>query len=387
MMWHFSRSSLVPVAAGVLALCSWVAASWPVYGEETGLELIVNAAKHAGDRQIRTGEFSYTRHAITDPPTAEAIKRRVDESRATILKRLEETKNETLRKRLQEGLDELENSLSVQMKWNADKKYTYDYALRDAASGGDRYFQFTPIDPPPEASGRTEVLLMRNLNARATTSLYQPGEGRLTIAEQTGVYAGLEPQRLGRLMGVLVERAPADDTEFKRYFEETVTEAVSARLDDDRPSNTRKVTCWLERPGAPRTQITLHVDPLRDYITPLVRESNADGKLLREWVSEDYFQPQGSDLWFPQTCTYRETAHKIPGNGNRTDRYDFAKEGVSLNGKISDDRFTVVLVRNSTLLDDRSGTNISYKTKYEIKLSLDALDDLASVKGLEGPKQ
>ena len=59
-------------------------------------------------------------------------------------------------------------------------------------------------------------------------------------------------------------------------------------------------------------QITLHVDPLRDYVTPLIRESDAEGNLLREWISEDYFQPEGSPLWFPQKFTFRETAHRNP---------------------------------------------------------------------------
>ncbi len=382
MIRRFSPSLL----AFMPALCLVVGISRPALGEETGLELIINAAKHSGDRQIRTGEFTYTRHSITDPPTAEAIKLRVDENRARLLKMLEETKNEKVKKSLQKGLDQLENSLSVQMKWNADKKFTYDYALRDAASGGDRYFQFTPMYPPPEASGGTDVLLTRSLNG-ATTSLHQMGAGKMTIAQSTGAYAGLEPQRLGRLLGLLVERPPTNEDEIKRYLEETVSEAESVRLDDDRPSNTRKVTCWFEGPGAPRTQITLHVDPLRDYVTPLIRESDAEGNVLREWISEDYFQPEGSPLWFPQKFTFRETARKIPGNGNRTDRYTFAKNGVSLNGKIPDERFTVVLQRNSTLLDNLSGKNISYNAKDELKLSLDALDDLASVQGLEGPKQ
>ena len=227
MIRRFSRSLLGSTATGVLASCLVFGVSCPALGEETGLELIVNAAKHAGDRQIRTGEFTYTRHAITDPPTAEAIKRQVDESRERLLKMLEETKNETLRKSLQKGLDQLENSLSVQMKWNADKKFTYDYALRDAASGGDRYFQFTPMYPPPEASGGTDVLLTRSLNG-ATTSLHQLGAGKMTIAERTGAYAGLEPQRLGRLLGLLIERAPADEPGIKRYLKETVSEAESA---------------------------------------------------------------------------------------------------------------------------------------------------------------
>ncbi len=368
--------SLKALLVRTVAFCAVLAVSWPVYGEEDGLALLLQAARHAGDREIQSGEFTYTQHVITDPPAPERIKQAVERSRAAIRRSMDAAGgNETRREALRKALDEVEESITSQMKRNADREWQYHFVLRVKNGQAERYAEFSPIDTKPDQEEHTQIALLRQ---GLTVLRHHRTSTHIT---STGVYFGQEPQRLGRLTGLLVERLAGKDEEMVRTLRDTVTSIEVEKLDNDQDSTTRKLTCHFEGAGALPTQILIHVDPLRGFVTPLVRESDEERNVLREWIASDYFQPEGSEQWFPRSATYREFA-KLFGQ-NRTEHYEFATDGVALNKPLPDDRFTILLKKNSTLLDDRNQANISYKVKDECRLSLDAISDLGKLPSLE----
>ncbi|HEY4309688.1 MAG TPA: hypothetical protein VGN12_09585 [Pirellulales bacterium] len=380
MMKKRSRMVYALWAVVVMALYGGEDAA-PCFADEAeGLALLVNAAKHAGDRQIRTGEFTYTRRITRDPPTDKEIQRLVEQVRAALRRQLETVKNERARASIQKSIDDAEADIAPQMKANANQEWQCEFALRDPDHGGDKYSEFFRTDQEPGHEKRMAVLL------RAGLTLEQHQEN-LAIVGSAGIYLGQEPQRAGRLTGFLLQRVAGDGEEIIRNLKDTVSEIEVGNVNEDRPSNTRKVTCWFTAIGVPRTQVTVHIDTLRDYVTPLVREADEEGNVLREWIAETYFQPEGTELWFPQSVTYREYLHPQRPSRNVVERYEFPQDGVAINAKIADERFTIVLPAKSTLLDSRTKENISYKTTEEVKLSLDALEDLNSVSGLERGKK
>jgi hypothetical protein len=374
-MRALSRTRLSWVACW-LASCAVLVIAGTAQGEEDGLALLVNAVKHSGDRQIQSGEFVYTQHIVTDPPSPERIKQMVEQSRASMQRTLDAAgANGTARKRLQKALVETEKSITTQMKRNADRRWQYRFALRTSDDHAERSAEFVPIDTEPNRDNEIHIVLLRPELAIA----YQ--FGTLTNITTTGVYFSQEPQHLGRLMGIIAERLAGKNETFVSILRDTVTAIEVEKLDGDQQGNIRKLSCHFEAPGTPPTQIVMHVDPSRGYVTPLVRESDEDGDTLREWVAGDYFQPAGSVLWFPRSITYRHFAKRF--GQNRTEHYEFTASDVALNKPMPDERFTIVLQQDSTLRDYRNQANISYKVKDECRLSLDAVEKLEAIPELE----
>lgn len=359
-----------------LAFCAMLSACGAARGEEDGLALLVNAVKNSGDRQIQSGEFAYTQHIVTDPPSPAQIKAMVEQSRDSIRKNLEAAGgNEKRRQRLLKSLDEVEESITSQMKRNADRVWQHRFVRRASEDHVDQYAEFFPTDTESNREDHTQIVLLRpglSVSRHHRT---------LTNISTTGVYLGQEPQRLGRLMGVLAQQFAGKEVELIRSLRDTVTSIEVEKVGSVQDNNTRQLTCRFETAGKIPTHIVIHVDPSRGYVTPLVRESDEEGNVLRQWTAEDYFQPQGSELWFPRSATYREFA-KLFGK-NRTEHYAFDDADVALNTKIPDERLAMPLKKNSTLLDNRTGANITYRVKDEFKLSLDAVENLETLPGLE----
>ena len=235
----------------------------------------------------------------------------------------------------------------------------YYFALGGPELGGDRYVEFSVLDPESRLPGPTVVLLQRSLGAGKRVNLRCDERDRMAIVGNQSVSCGSqEPQRLGRANGLLLQSAAAieasGDSARKQQLAEFDVE--TRKVDDADAENLQELVCKFRSGGT----LICRVDPTRGFITPIVKELDAEGRVLRNWESEDYFQPADSDLWFPGTCKYQEYDYSEEGLEPRTEKYEFTKKSVFLNHEIPEDRFRVAVPVKIPLIDVRSGEQERY---------------------------
>ena len=130
------------------------------------------------------------------------------------------------------------------------------------------------------------------------------------------------------------------------------------------------------------TKFIWNIVPSRGFITPLIRVEGIRGRkrgqlINYQWNCSNYFQPSGSELWFPATCKYQGISSDNDESTQVKETYQFMKDQVKLNVEISADRFKIALKRGETVLDGKDQADqISYEVLSDFGLSLQGLDEL-----------
>ena len=380
-MWNCVRTARQRCCLNAAAFLACLCVSSNAKADESAMKLLVQAVDHAGDKVIQTGEFRYTL-AILAPVTEEAIEQRIEQIRTSMREFLESTEvSEEVRSQYEKAIETLDQTVPEQMKANAGKRMQYYFAMGGPELGGDRYVEFSALDPETRLPGPSVALLQRSLGAGNQVTLCCDERDLMAIADNKGVYCGSqEPQRLGRANGSLLQFATAIDASDKDDLKKRVAglEIETRPVDSTDGSGLRELVCKF---GAGGTRVC-RVDPARGFITPLVKELDDQDRVLREWESEDYFQPANSELWFPGTCKYREYDYSAEGLEPRVEKYEFTKDGVLLNNEIPEDRFRVAIPTKIPLIDARNEKQQRYAATEPINLSLDDLDNIAAIPGI-----
>jgi len=116
------------------------------------------------------------------------------------------------------------------------------------------------------------------------------------------------------------------------------------------------------------------IDVSRGFICPLVQYYDANGKLLSEYKSENYFLHEKSGLWFPQL--YKEMTTDRDGK-QEFKEYHIDPSSLDVNFPIADDEFLIEIPEGAEVIDDRRGKGSKrYKAMDNGVLSLgkDGLD-------------
>ncbi len=369
--WGAWRPAAVSVAAAVV-LC--LVGQGPVGAtEEPQSDVLRGAVEHRGDKDIVTGEFRFTAEVTTKPPSAEEMKRRVEQHKQYLREALKSITNAQARRGYEKAIETADQYVPPQLIRNAGREMRYYFVLGGSSLGGDRYVEFHMIDKQTGQAGPAVFLLRRSLGAGRGASLYADGLNDLTIAGPDRASAGIQdPHLLGRLTGSLEALGEGSIAEKVKDVHVGKSE-LGASL--------REVSGKFTKSGG---AFRLIVDPSRGFITPLIEERDPSGTLRRDWKSEDYFQPPGSTLWFPSICTYRE--FKVDAANEqapaRSERYTFSKDGVVLNNTIPSSRFRLQIPKGRTFIDNRGKTQKPYAVAETLEMSLDDLDSIGATRGL-----
>ncbi len=380
-MWNRLQTAGYRICLSTAAFLAFTSVTQNATADETAMSLLSQVVDHTGDKVIRTGEFRYTL-AILAPVTEEAIEQRIEQTRTSMRDFLESTDlSEEMRATYEKAIETLDQTVPDQVRANAGRRMQYCFALGGPELGGDRYVEFSVLDPETRLPGPNVTLLQRSLGAGNQVNLRCDERDRMAIAEGKGVYCGSqEPQRLGRANGSLLQLAAAMEASDKAALKEQLSglEVETRPADSTDGSGLQELVCKFGGGGT----LVCRVDPARGFITPLVKELDIEGRVLREWESENYFQPADSELWFPGTCKYREYDYSAEGLEPRVEEYEFTKDSVLLNNEIPDDRFRVAIPMKIPLIDARSDEQQRYAATEPISISLDELDNMAAIPGL-----
>ena len=280
---------------------------------------------------------------------------------------------------------------------HADLMYRYYFALGGPELGGDRYMEISTFDRVKSTYGETRKLLLRSQGAGRGTSVDLDPLTRMVIAgkgRRDVFLPSQETHRLGRANGSLPRLvSELDAAGVKAWLAKTVSNLNARPIHDEQGlerfqmefkitvpyPDSVKAQLPKDAPQAATLAMTYHIVPSRGFITPLIRETDPAGQVLFEWISSDYFQPAGSDLWFPRTC---ESRTFIPGKKEpRVERYTFEKDGVQLNHQIPHERFAVSIPPKTTVIDATGAVHKNYVTKRAVMLTI---DDVAQLSKLDG---
>ena len=351
-----------------------------------------------GDIAIRSGEFRYVLDVSVEVPSNHEITVQVNLGREALRKQMERHKdNPRYVKNLQKAIDAADQTVSQQLRQNADIMFQFYFALGGPELGGDRYMEISTFDRVNSAFGKTRKLLLRDHGSSRGTSVDSDPLTTMTIAGKgrKDVYLpSQEPQRLGRANGSLTHLVSDLDTAgVKEWLSKSVSDLQVTPVADEQGVETLqlefKVTVPYpdsvkaqfpkDAPVSNTVSMVYHIVPSRGYITPLIRETDQSGQVIFEWISSDYFQPAGSDLWFPLKC---ESRTFMPGKKEpRVERYAFEKVGVQLNHKIPDERFAVAIPPRTTVIDATGAVHKNYLTTRQVALTI---DDVARLSQLDG---
>lgn len=353
-------------------------------------DLLKKVIENRGDVTIITGEFQYT-ITIRDPGLSEdAIKSRVasmqaayDSRRKDVEPKLKDEDPE-LRNNIIRALTFNEAAFRAGLEANKNRSLEVFVALGNSGIGGDRYVEFVRLDGQgvnadgsQKGTSPTETVLQRPMGAGSGVSLYS---GVLGALVQSGIVAvGKEPQGLGRVQGGLHILAEKADEHL-----ESVNSGIM-ESDDPELNGLARLECRLKKTLWGINRIVCAVDVSRGYITPLIEEYDEAGRVVRDWHSTGYFQPTGSELWFPEVCTCRELTYSTDATSEpkvKTEVYRFTPARITLNTPVPAERLKVQLAPGTSVLDTRTEPQTNLVTRQEVDLSVDALDDLHAVKGL-----
>ncbi len=366
--------------------------------KEPGQDILVKAMLKRGDLDIRTGDFRYVLSVTEDVPTKEMIAKEVEAHRAALQEAMKlYVDNPDELKQFQKGIDTADQYVPQQVRDHANRMFQYYFTLGGPPLGGDRYMEISTLDRVKLVYGDTRKLLSRSQGAgRGTsvdldplTTMVIVGSGRNRIPQPSQ-----EPQRLGRANGSLPHLvSDLDAAGVKEWLSRAVSDLQVTPVADEQCVETLqlefKVTVPYpdsvkaqlpkDAPVSNSVSMVYHIVPSRGFITPLIRETDPTGQVIFEWISSDYFQPAGSDLWFPQTC---ESRTFMPGKKEpRLERYTFEKDGVQLNHKIPDERFAVSIPPKTTVIDATGAVHKNYITTRQVALTI---DDVARLSQLDG---
>ncbi len=367
--------------------------------DDSGLEILSKVILNQGDRTIRTGEFRYTLRVSETPPSNEMIQQQVEKHRIALRKTMKQfEKNPRMMKQFQKAIDTADQYVPQQVRDNADLMYQYYFALGGPELGGDRYMEISSFDRIKNVYGETRKLLLRSQGVGRGSSVDLDPLTRMTIAgkgRQDVFLPSQELQKLGRANGSLPHLVSGLDLAGVEQWLATNVSNLNARPIHDEQGLERfqmefkisvpypdsvKAQLPKDAPVSNSVSMVYHIVPSRGFITPLIRETDPAGQVIFEWISSDYFQPAGSELWFPLNC---ESRTFIPGKKEpRVERYAFEKDGVQLNHKIPDERFAVSIPPKTTVIDSTGAVHKNYVTTRAVMLTIDDVAQLSQLDGI-----
>jgi len=384
-MWQlFLALSVFPVGPFRIVFCDD-----PPAGSESRSVVLEHACAVSLEPIIHSGEFRYSLKTRS-PVRTDASEIR-EYARKGFEGLLAGDPDPDTRKMI-EGLLANNSTRDFQQEFNqnSNRLHSFYFALQDASIGGDRYVEFSRLDPETRAplpgnefDGMSSVL-QRSYNALSSSTLAFNSKSRVAI---TGIqlYSGTQdPHRLGRMNGSLLWNI-STMKDFLSGMKELLTTIEVSTVDG---GTLQEVKCELKPPGAKvATRLRYHIDPDRGYLVPLIEESSEDGALRVSWHCSDYFVADDG-LWFPGTCTYRQYGMLAAAVGGvpevvREEIYEFTPAGVVLNKPVSLERFKVEIPAGTTVLDSKQKPFVA---KESIALSLDDAANLSAIKGLVPPK-
>ena len=382
----------------LLLICFPARRQYLMAADEGEILALSGAMTNRGEITIHHGEFRYVLNVSVEMPSSDEISVQVNLGQEALRKQMERYKdNPKYVKNLQKAIDTADQTVSQQLRQNADVMFQFYFALGGPELGGDRYMEASTLDRVKNTYGDTRKLLLRSQGTGRGTSVDLDPLTGMAIAgkgRQDVFLPSQEPQRLGRANGSLPHLvSELDSTSVNEWLAKSVSNLYVRPIHDEQGlerfelefkltvpySDSVKAQLPKDAPDSNSLSITYHIVPSRGFITPLIRETNATGQVLAEWISSDYFQPTGSELWFPRSC---ESRTFMPGKKEpRVERYTFEKDGVQLNHKIPDERFAVAIPPKTTVIDATGAVHQNYVTQRAISLSI---DDVAHLSQLDG---
>jgi hypothetical protein len=112
------------------------------------------------------------------------------------------------------------------------------------------------------------------------------------------------------------------------------------------------------------------IDPSRGYICPLAQQySPENGKILIEYSARNYFLHEKSGLWYPQECE-EKTWDARSDSLLESRQYRINPVTFQINQPVSDEEFSIDIVENMVVVDERVTPNVVYVTTESGSLSL-----------------
>ncbi len=371
----------------VLVLFFWAfTPSWLVADD---LSMLSEAYRVVQEGVIRCGEFRYRLEIHSKTQTQEDEKRIRDEFHKRYESLLAGETNPGRRRMLEEAvINNTPEKLHSQLKANSKQVMSCYFALQDVRIGGDRYFEFTPVNNSgntdrSEDSSDDLTLLQRTYGDGAADAIaHQPMLG-LATAGGHQFAGGKEPQTLGRLNGLLLSQFTTAEKD-KKGIDSIVSNCKLSKLPG---GELWEVQCTVLplRASIP-TQVRLHINPKKGYIVPYIEESIDPSRPRRIWKSDDYVEVSG--VWFPSRSSYTQYARNSPTVGTvpeivRTEQFEFDTSTLRINNAIPPERFKASLP-TGTMITDKKGARFSVQTAVEI--GLDEIGDLSKKEGLATPQ-
>ncbi len=393
-MKFYERISLLLL----LMICFPVQRLHLMAADDKEISALSESLANRGDIAIRYGEFRYVLDVSVEVPSSQEITDQVKLGREALRMQMERNKdNPRYVKNLQKAIDSADQTVSQQMRQNASVMFQFYFALSGPELGGDRYMEISTFDRAKNAFGETRKLLLRSQGAGRGASVDMDPMTRMVIVGKgrNGVFLpSQEPHRLGRASGSLPHLvSDLDAAGVKEWLAKSVSDLQVTPVTDEQGveklqlefkvtvpyPDSVKAQLPKDAPVSNTVSMVYHIVPSRGFITPLIRETDPTGQVIFEWISSDYFQPAGSDLWFPLKC---ESRTFMPGKKEpRVERYTFEKDGVQLNHKIPDERFAVSIPPKTTVIDATGAVHKNYVTTRQVALTI---DDVARLSQLDG---
>lgn len=390
---HSLRLSLL-LCASLFASCQFIMTG-SILALDAEMDVVVDAVSRSASRVVHSAELRFQLNVQDQIPSDAEIQSVVnsmkDATRELISKNSD---NPGLVEELQKSIDIADQVVPPQLIHNATLQFRCYFASSGPELGGDRYYEFSQLNRVKEEYGTARSLLLRSNGSPSGLGIdYDPmaegvclvGRGRKDV-----FLPAREPHLLGRINGGLeVTTRNLSPDGIQDWLQKNISKSES-RVSKDLDGAERVQLLLHINSAQPRIEmqdtnkslqtIELHVVPSKGYITPLIRESDPEGRVVLEWKCEDYFLVPGSDLWFPGRC---ETRRLVPGqNDPHVERYEFDKATAFLNQRISDERFAVRLPARTSILDTlHNGRN--YVSTAQISLTADNVTELSAIEGVE----
>ncbi len=326
---------------------------------------------HRSAEVLQEGELKYSLKTIVPERTASEL-REIAESRNVALKRLFDTARS--RGHLGDAAAPTETPEQVAISLTAQERQgEYHYVFHGPEIGGDRCFEFVHLSP---TGSRTmpSVLLQRNLGAGRYVNIRSQSHQRFEISNQKRVIGIQSPHSLGRLVGSLAAVKPTNLTISELQISDVPDQ-------DEHFNRLRELKCNIHSSDKSVIRLLVTFAPDAGYVTPMIRESNEKGHLLREWICNEYMVNQ-SGIWFPTKCRYKGESTK--GSGSyRVEEYEFAPADVKLNAGVSSSSLCVFVPRGSFVTDAQTENSVAYAAKCDLSLNLDHIDNLSDLPCLQ----
>lgn len=348
-----------------------------------GSELFGAVAEARGEKSIHAATLTYTVTSVAAMPSENLVQQVVNDARKDYAEWIAEATTQEQQERLRAYRDRAEEIVREQLMANARTSCDVFSAISGPLLGGERSFEITERrDGRPPTTVETAY---RHLGVGSAVAIHnERARSTVLVLGQPIDYGSQEPHRLGRLVGFLEQFAQHLESTSSPLPESSGTIAVTETESVQENQAWLVTVTFAGAAGQDPGSTTFTTVPSMGHVTPLVRDSLADGTVVAEWVSRDYVQvPQaeGDPLWFPLHVSYVQ--NDPAGHPVRSEEYTFRADALSLNAPVPADRFTIRLEPRTTVADTRVSPAASYSVKESVSLGLDDVDSLATNPALE----